>query len=280
MADHPRNPSDTLPDYVLEQYALGELPAAEAADLDRRVAGDETLRRRLEDLRASNDQILARYPADRFAAAVAQRIAAQRGRPAIVPLDPPRASRRWLVAAPVLAAAAVVLLLLVRPDQGRVAPAEFLPPPVSETTRAKGDGAYLCLYRHVGDRVETLADGQSAQQGDILQLSYVPMGRLHGVIVSIDGRRATTLHFPPAAGSSTRLRETGETLLAQAYELDDAPDFERFFLVTARGPIDVEMVMAAARLLAQSREGARAERMMLPDTLEQTSLLVPKKESR
>jgi anti-sigma-K factor RskA len=290
MADHPDSrdtigdrpdavPGD-LPDYLLEQYALGELSAAETATLERRVASDSVLRSRLERLRASNEEILARYPAGRFAAAVERRLASERARPARPRALRLPAGRPWFAITPALAAAAVVILLLARSGPPNTSPAGSPWAPAPEATRAKGSGAHLCVYRHIGETVDTLADRQVGQQGDLLQLSYVPMGRPYGAIVSIDGRGAVTLHFPSSATQPTRLRETGETLLPHAYELDDAPDFERFFLVTAGGPIDLQALLAAARQLARSPERARTAPLALPDSLEQMAFLVLKKESR
>ncbi len=285
MADRPDSPeprsdrAEAVPDYLLEQYALGELPAPEMAALDRRLAADSALRSRLDRLRVSNEEILARYPARPFAAAVERRVAAEGGRRAPERRSGLPRGRPWLTITPALAAAAVVLLLLVRTGPPDVAPAGT-PAAAPEATREKGSGAHLCVYRHVGEQVEVLAERQVVQKGDVLQLSYVPMGRPHGAIVSIDGRGMVTLHFPPAPAQSTRLRESGETLLPHAYELDDAPDFERFFLVTAGGPIDVPTLLAVARRLAQSPQRARTEPLALPDSLEQADFVVCKKESR
>jgi anti-sigma-K factor RskA len=286
MADHPDSPDrpsgprNGVPDYILELYALGELPASELAALDQRLAADQNLRRRLDRLRASNEEILARHPAGQFAAAVEQRLAAERAHPARGRKLALPAGRPWLAFTPALAAAAVVILLLVRTGPPDSLPAGPSGTPAPEVTRIKGSGAHLCAYRRVGESVETLADRQLVEQGDVLQLSYVPMGRTHGAIVSIDGRGMVTLHFPAALTQSTRLRDAGESMLAHAYELDDAPDFERFFLVTADGPIDVSALLAAARQLARSPDRARTEFLALPDSLEQSAFMVCKKESR
>ncbi len=43
----------------------------------------------------------------------------------------------------------------------------------------------------------------------------------------------------------------GPVVLPSAYELDDAPGFERFFLVYSAKPFDVAAVDPAARALAQ-----------------------------
>ena len=97
-----------------------------------------------------------------------------------------------------------------------------------------------------------------------------------GVIVSIDGNGAVTLHAPRDAATSSVLEPEGATLLPDAYELDDAPHFERFFFVTAAERIPVRTVLDAARTLAG--QGRRAERapLPLPSAWQQSSFLLQK----
>jgi len=93
------------------------------------------------------------------------------------------------------------------------------------------------------------------------------------VIVSIDGRGAVTLHFPADAGASTAL-EPGAHNVPDGFQLDDAPSFERFFLVTSDAPIDVKTVVAAAEALAL--RGGSTGPLALPAGLKQTSSIVHK----
>ena len=65
---------ERLPDLVLEQYALGELPASERSSVDARLASDSSLRRRLEELRRSNEDILSQSPSAEIAAAIRRRM--------------------------------------------------------------------------------------------------------------------------------------------------------------------------------------------------------------
>ena len=274
MADHPL----TIPDYLLEQYALGELSSEEMQRLDRRAEENPALRARLAALRASNEGILAAHPPGEFARAVDLR--ARGGATAASTTRPhrPRASR-WMILAPAMAAVVLLAFVLVKQNPVPWRGSDSAGNASSrEVTREKGRPA-LRIYRRSRAGVDTLRDNAVAACGDVLQLSYVPFGRLHGVIVSLDGRGAVTLHFPAGPERSTQLDLRGETLLPHAYELDDAPDFERFFLVTSSGPIDVPAVLSAARDLARSRSAACLERLPLPSRLEQTSFLVRKRGS-
>jgi hypothetical protein len=85
-----------------------------------------------------------------------------------------------------------------------------------------------------------------------------------------------TVHFPSGAATAGGLEPKGETLLPFAYELDDAPGFERFFLVTSREPFPVEVVVGAAERLAAEPERARLAPLELPGKLEQSSIVLSK----
>ena len=64
-------------------------------------------------------------------------------------------------------------------------------------------------------------------------------------------------------------------VLSHSYELDDAPDYEQFFFVTASQPFAVEDVRRAAFKLVPVA-GTMAVRLELPEQLEQTTLLIIK----
>ena len=112
---------------------------------------------------------------------------------------------------------------------------------------------------------------------DVLQLSYVAVGRKYGVIFSIDGRGIVTVHYPYAEnGATPELEQGGEIYLRYAYELDDAPLFERFFFVTSDKPFNIAIVEKAARLLASKTGQARNTDLKLPSGFEQYSFLLNK----
>ncbi|MBN1838324.1 MAG: hypothetical protein JW820_20865, partial [Spirochaetales bacterium] len=108
------------------------------------------------------------------------------------------------------------------------------------------------------------------------QLGYVAAARAYGVILSIDGRGVVTLHFPVGSTGAGELEREGESLLPFAYELDDAPGFERFFFVTGPEPFAVDSVLEAAERLAADPEQARQAPLILPGELEQVSMMLKK----
>jgi hypothetical protein len=172
--------------------------------------------------------------------------------------------------------AASLALLVLSTQRELPQPAPTRAPIVwTNTERIKGD-PLLRVHRQGASEPELLANHARARRGDVLQLSYVSGGRPYGVVVSMDGRGAVTLHHPATLTGSTALAPGEAVTLDHAYELDDAPDFERFLFVTSEAPLDVATVLEAARLLARQPSEARTRPLPLPDTLAQTSFTLEK----
>lgn len=257
--------STPLTDLLLERYALGEVSPVEKRTIEAELSSSPEARARLEAIEESNRDILARYPAAKMAEAI-------RGRSAPRPSWTPR----LFVAVPALAAAAALFIALV-PGEERTG---ALPDTGVEVTRAKGLQPTLFVHRQTNGGSEKLDNGAAAAEHDVLQLSYVAAGRDRGAILSIDGRGAVTLHHPAKVTGDTTLLPAGEAALPHAYELDDAPAFERFFFVTAphdtRSTLNAAAIIAAAEKLARDLERAQAAPLPLPAEYEQTSVLVAK----
>lgn len=263
MSEHPPK----IPALRREQLALGELPPAARDQLRARIGPEVDAE--IAALRADDAEILATYPPARIRAEVERRAAA-RG---------PSARRIVWFGAPALAAAAIVLLIVTRPGDGAAplgeGPGDFVRAADPGGTRIKGLQPHLVVHRQDGAAAVQLQDAAEARAQDVLQVSYVAAGAPHGVVVSLDGGGAVTLHFPADPTASTALQQGGAVRLAQAYELDAAPGFERFVLVTAAAPLDPAQVLAAARDLAHE-SGSDARPLALPEGWQQSSFLVRK----
>jgi hypothetical protein len=242
-----RSPHDPEHELALEQRALGETNKPDgAASEDARLAA----------LRASNEEILARYPARSVALRVRERLAAQRRRTAAL-----------LTGMLAPAAVAALLLVVVRPGE------DVLEHEDPDQTTIKGQKADVQVF--------ALKDGEpvhvhEARAGDRVQLAIVPAGAPHAALVSIDGRGGVTLHFPAGADGKTAVDARATLRLPDSFELDDAPAFERFILVTGDAPIDVAAVLAAARALAKDEDARRTAPLSLPLTLAQTARTIEK----
>ena len=77
--------------------------------------------------------------------------------------------------------------------------------------------------------------GTLARSGDLVQIAYRSDGLAYGAIFSVDGRGAVTRHLPAAGEQAVPLAK--RDTLDFAYELDDAPRWERFYLVASDRPL-------------------------------------------
>lgn len=259
----------TTPDWLVERLALGELDDAAAADVRRRLAAEgRDADVELAALATSSREILEAHPPGPIAATVRARAAKEPARSA-----PPR---RWLVAAPLALVGVAALVLVARPT-------------TRSTTGAVGHGLELeegrikgpvkvHVYRHGRDGDTRLVDGARAARGDLLQLTYsAGEGGRFGALLSIDGRGNVTLHWPEASAElAPRLSPKGEVKLPSAYELDDAPSFERFIFVSSENPFPLSAVLHAARALAARPADARVQRLALPASFAQDALTLEK----
>jgi hypothetical protein len=245
-----------ISDLMLEQYHLGELPSAQQRIIREELSHDEILRGRLSAIEKSDGEIHASYPAERIVPLIREKAQGRRG-------GDGRISRTLAWAIPAAAVAAILLSL----------PLVFRG---TDDTRLKGGAPHLLVFRKTAAGAEELRPGAVAHKGDVLQLSYAAGEARYGVIFSVDGRGAVTWHVPAGYSGGSRsappLEPKGPVVLPSAYELDDAPGFERFFLVYASAPFDVSVVERSARAPASGDRGT----LTLPRGLGQFSLLVKK----
>jgi hypothetical protein len=100
-----------------------------------------------------------------------------------------------------------------------------------------------------------LEDQALIREGNTIQLVYTVgteiAGDRYGVIFSIDGRGAVSLHYPYTPAGTTRLSVGKQTALEESYTLDDAPDYEMFFFVIAGTPLDAAAILRTAEELAR-----------------------------
>jgi len=220
--------SEPVSNYRLEKLVLGELSAEESAEL----LENPEVARRVEALRLDDARILARYP---LRPRVSERSARRR-----VPFSALRdflIGRKGLVPAISFAAFMVVVgsVLLVRGGM-----------PMDDGTRLKGNAASLYLYRKTAAEAVELRNGAPAKRGDAIQAAYSVSERMYGFIFSLDGNGQLTAHLPETGAAAAELSRGELKVLDSSYILDEAPDFEIFFLVFSRRPFDLEQVRKTA----------------------------------
>lgn len=267
------NQSKPVPEWLLERYLLDELPRRKRRQLARELEQNPALRAELEKLRLSDRQILSTYPPERMIPEILKKAALSKPEPAA----PRRRLWAW-VAAPALALALFLLVILPPILQRRLGVSENSGPEGYIGMKGGGllSGPGLQLYRKSSGADQIIRNGETARAGDLLQVAYIPGGRTHGVILSIDGWGSVTLHFPNKTDGDTALPSNRRAFLSTAYELDRAPRFERFFFITAKEPLPTAAILEMAGQLAADPDKAMTAGLDLPERFGQYSLLVRK----
>ncbi len=276
--------NNKIPGWILEKYLLEELPDPELKKITNQLENDPNLQAEIERLKASNEDILDIYPADSMVPGILNRCNKEknyRENDFRVTRARPTLFKRMLQLSPAFASLLVIFFLGLQIFKSGDDASKAIEPGVQEDThRVKGSPEvkpvpHLIIHRK-GKNIEVLEKGSRAQAGDRLQLAYAAAGEAHGVICSIDGNGAVTLHFPDKKSDSTALMQRKRVLLANAYELDDAPGFERFFFITSEAAIDVEDILKRAKALANDSHRAKTDNIRLPHSFKQFSIVILK----
>ncbi len=223
-----------VPDWLVERLAAGDLPPARAAEVRQRLREDGQ-EQRLEQILRSNHEVLTSYPAPSVADEVRRRLA--KGKPL-------RSSQRlrpfWALPMATACAAGLAMVWAVRGHHAPLAPQMNGP---AEEITVKGEVTpQLLIYRKTAGGSEHLRGDAEVRRGDMLQIRYVAANQRFGIIASIDSRSHITFHLPEAEGPAAPLLRDGERALPHAYELDDAPGFERFVFVTSEAQFDANEI--------------------------------------
>jgi hypothetical protein len=263
-----------LPPLLVERFLAGTLSDAERVVFLGATSEQERTQLSEEHGTLQAELLRQRSPAE-FANVIHAR-AEREGR--ATTSSAPRVVRALAFASLIGALVFVARDALREPDARAARQSGVAQPTQAETERAKGLAPSLRVYRRRADGPQLLADGQRVEAGDVLQLGYVAPGMSHAVLLSLDGRGQVTLHWPASKEASTQLSKEaqGEQLLPTAYELDDAPRFERFVLITARRSLHVPELLRAARDLARQGAQARSAPLLLPVHTEQVSVWLDK----
>ena len=248
--------TDSISDLALEQYVLGELSPQAHARISERLGSDSALQARLAALHQSDDALRAAYPVEIVASAIRRR--AQ---------GPSPSARPWTAWLGFALTASLVVALVVPTLWHRNAQQE----------RLKGETSGFVVERvTAGTPPQALLSGDHGHAGDVLQMALHPPLPAFVAVVSIDGSGHATQLVPQGnAQQALPTAGMGAAYLPVTYTLDDAPYFERIFLVGAAAAFDTQAVMAAAQQLAVD-PGAQDLALPLTSSFSQTSILILK----
>lgn len=254
-----------ISDLKLEELALGTLAKSETKALLEALEHDQEAKGRLEAIEQSNEDLLRELSPDEVDAEVARRIAVLESKtnkphPEIKKRHVIGPRLAWSALAVSICTAALLVVFLPREEN-------------TPGYRTKGEPRLL-VHRVVKDGIEQLAEGASVCEGDRIQLSVVPAGRKYFTVFSVDGRGHLTLHFPQE-GEDGKIEESDTPFpLPRSYELDDAPAFERFFLIASQTPLEMATIMKIVRKQLKNIEHAVLDDLPVDTT--QSSFLLEK----
>jgi hypothetical protein len=257
--------------WELERFLLDELPPSRMAEIAKLVDEDPDIKREADLLSQDNAEILRKHPSETMLPGILRKYEENK-HPALTGEKVRFITlKRLIYSVPILASALILLFIVFMKDK--------VPP---DYTRIKGEESLdfmktqVIIYKKSNSEIALLNNGDQVKAGDLLQLAYIPAGKRYGVIFSIDGNGVVILHYPEKKNDSSILKQEKKNLLSSAYELDNAPDFERFFFITAMEEIDVQSVIKKAEELALLPASVKTARLELPESYSQFSILLKK----
>ena len=243
-----------IPDWKLERFLTGDLPESEMNEIRELEAKDAMLAQRVRMLREDNKAILNKLPFEDLAGKLVG--SAETAKVMGAAQDMRTATRFSIVkfasAAVLVLAVALVAFFAQREtvvtgaeNGGDVAAANGAAQTqvaLAETpsdTRIKGLDARMEVWKKTPTGIVQLNDLDEVREGDEIQLRYAVPEKCYGLLFSMDGNGALTLHMGDGE-KSIELAPSKMNSLPFAYKLDDAPYFEKFFFVTSPKEFAVE----------------------------------------
>lgn len=226
-----------ISDFKLERYLLGELPEKEMRELQERELNDEIFAARVAEMRLQGKRFLAENP---FVALEAKMAAAEQS----ANDEHNVVSVMWLkVAAALVIALGVFSMVLLNRNvetfDSKDAAMQVAMADVDDGTRIKGMQVSLEVWKKTGDSAVQMVNLGDAHEGDEIQLRYRVPQKCFGMLFSMDGNGTITMHM--GEGNKAIELEPGKmTTLPFAYKLDNAPKFEKFFLLTSQNSFEID----------------------------------------
>ena len=259
-----------IPDIFFEEYAAGELPESKR----KAVESHPDFEDKIKKIKNSNREILSKYPSDKMAEIIQERIRKEETDNNIYQFHLKQKDKKLNKLFPMAGAAVLflalgitLLVLLAGPEDNDIEAAV--------PYRIKGGSFSLRIYRQTNGGSEILSKNDTVSEGDRLQAGYISQDYDYGIIASVDGNGNISLHFPAESWYSTKIEKGEQKYLPYSYILDDAPSFERFFFFVSDTPIDVNSILA---LMENSIKKAKKGSVPVPESVDYLSILLNKEE--
>jgi hypothetical protein len=229
-------------DLFVEKYLIGELSSEQQTAFEAALSNDEQLQAKVELFKLQNTVFLAKNPAPWFLQKVA------REQLAVKNIKKKFNYSNLLIGAGSLA---MLLLFFYMPSMSVFFPeSETIKADevYSAETRLKGEEQRLLVYRRTGLGSELIPNDAVARAGDLLQLQFVLADSAWVGVFSLDGNGVVTMHLDEQ--NHAVWRSSGSHLIPRSYELDDAPYYEKFYLITSKEVFNISEV--AGKILDDS----------------------------
>ena len=235
-----------IPDWKLERYLTGDLPAEEMREIRDMEATDEVFAGRVKLLREDNAAILKKLPFEKLSEKISAMPGRSNGAGNTVRVN--FTLVKFAAAAALVRAVVTVALFSQRditvPAQSANGAMDVAMVTDVENsmgdTRIKGLDARMEVWKKIGDSAVQMSNLDEAREGDEIQLRYSVPEKCFGLLFSMDGNGTLTMHM--AEGNKAIALEPGKmTTLPFAYKLDNAPKFEKFFFLTSRDNFELDV---------------------------------------
>lgn len=248
-----------IPDWKLERFLTGDLPEEEMNKLRELEANDTVFANRIKMLREDNKAILSKLPFETLAANLGTDAAGNAAKNTAK--NAPRFTLvKFAAAAMFVFAVALVAFFAqsetsvmnerVGSDVANVNGSQNTQVALAENesdTRIKGLDARMEVWKKTPTGIVQLNDLDSVGEGDEIQLRYAVPEKCFGLLFSMDGNGALTLHMGDGV-KAIELAPGKMNSLPFAYKLDDAPYFEKFFFVTSPRNLRLKKMMLISYL--------------------------------
>ena len=251
-----------IPDWKLERYLTGDLPAAEMQEIRQLEKTDEFLAARVRAMRENGDAVLQKFPFESFEAKIESCSGRNDSRATLGSASHSfaRFTLMKIAAAMVIALGVIVTVFggfretqlganhaanqdfAAAQNQTEVeqqALTQLAMADVDSDTRIKGMDIRIEAWKKMGDSAVQLNNLADAREGDEIQLRYSVPEKCFGLLFSMDGNGTLTIHMGDG-GKAIALEPGKMTTLPFAYKLDNAPKFEKFFLLTSRSEFTID----------------------------------------
>lgn len=227
-----------IPDWKLEKYLTGDLPAEEMREIREMEATDEIFAGRVKMLREDNAAILKKLPFEKLS----EKIATMPGRSNAGAGNTVRVNFKLVklaaAAALVLAVVTVALFSQRSLSEQNTQLMEVAMVDQNDGLRIKGLSARMEVWKKTGDSAVQMENLGEAREGDEIQLRYAVAEKCYGLLFSMDGNGTITMHMGHE-NRAVELEPGKMTTLPFAYKLDNAPKFEKFFFLTSKDEFEL-----------------------------------------